>query len=133
MGNYNNGNSSNIVGVNTVGTIEDVYRNNGIVVVDAGDGCSENQMKERIEEEIVRIKEEAEQKKKEELVARRNEIRRLLQGHSVSISSLKLKCEKETQQTRHEENRLAIPEGDEDEEESDDEDDHDQVEDENND
>merc|ERR1712238_120721 len=90
-----------------------------------------NQMKERIEAEIVRIKVEAEQKKKEELVARRNEIRRLLQGHSVSISSLRLKCEKETQQTRHEENRLAIPEGDEDEEESDDEDDHDQVEDEN--
>merc|ERR1712238_530345 len=86
-----------------------------------------NQMKERIEEEIVRIKEEAEQKKKEELVARRNEIRRLLQGHSVSISSLKLKCEKETWEARHEENSMAIPEGDEDEdeEESDDENDTD--------
>merc|ERR1712238_340708 len=113
---------------NTVGTIEDVFINNGIIVVDAEDGdCSEQQMKERIEAEIVRIKEEAEQKKKEELVARRNEIRRLLQGHSVSISSLKLKCEKETQQARHEENSMAIPEGDEDEdeEESDDENDTD--------
>mmetsp|Transcript_11568 Transcript_11568/g.12672 ORF Transcript_11568/g.12672 Transcript_11568/m.12672 type:complete len:244 (+) Transcript_11568:529-1260(+) len=129
----NNNNNNNIVGVNAVGTIEDVFINNGIVVVDAEDSCSESQMKDRIEAEIVRIKEEAEKKKKEELLARRNEIRRLLQGHSVSISSLKLKCEKETQVIRHEENRMAIPEGNEDEEESDDEDDNDQVEDENND
>jgi len=121
----NNNSNNNIVGVNAVGTIKDVF--------DAEDDCSEQQMKDRIEAEIVRIKEDAEKKKKEELAARRNEIRRLLQGRSVSISSLKLKCEKETQVIRHEENRMAIPEGNEDEEESDDEDDNDQVEDENND
>jgi len=113
----NNNSNNNIVGVNAVGTIKDVF--------DAEDDCSEQQMKDRIEAEIVRIKEDAEKKKKEELAARRNEIRRLLQGRSVSISSLKLKCEKETQVIRHEENRMAIPEGDEDEEESEDEDDQD--------
>ena len=130
----NNNNNNNIVGMNAVGTIEDVFINNGIVVLDAEDGdCSEQQMKERIEAEIVRIKEEAEKKKKEELLAKRNEIRKLLQGHSVSISSLKLKREKETQKARHEENSMAIPEGDKDEEESDDENDNEEEQNENDD
>jgi len=87
--------------------------NSSIDVFDAGHGCSE----EQIQTEIVRIKEEAELKKKEELLARRNEIRKLLQRHSVSISSLQVLSDKEI---RHEENCRAIPEGDEDEDEEED-------------
>mmetsp|Transcript_22673 Transcript_22673/g.26233 ORF Transcript_22673/g.26233 Transcript_22673/m.26233 type:complete len:159 (-) Transcript_22673:322-798(-) len=94
-----------------------VYMNSGIDVFDAGHGCSEDQ----VQTEIVRIQEEAELKKKEELLARRNEIRKLLQRHSVSMSSLQVQSDKEI---RHEENCRAIPEGNEDEDE--DEDDNDE-------
>eukprot|EP00751_Fragilariopsis_kerguelensis_P030501 CAMPEP_0170922664 /NCGR_PEP_ID=MMETSP0735-20130129/10581_1 /TAXON_ID=186038 /ORGANISM="Fragilariopsis kerguelensis, Strain L26-C5" /LENGTH=153 /DNA_ID=CAMNT_0011322113 /DNA_START=1 /DNA_END=463 /DNA_ORIENTATION=+ len=87
--------------------------NSGIDVFDAGHGCSE----EQIQSEIVRIQEEAELKKKEELLARRNEIRKLLQRHSVSMSSLQVQSDKEI---RHEENCRAIPEGNEDEDEDED-------------
>mmetsp|Transcript_11569 Transcript_11569/g.12674 ORF Transcript_11569/g.12674 Transcript_11569/m.12674 type:complete len:174 (+) Transcript_11569:51-572(+) len=94
-----------------------VYMNSGIDVFDAGHGCSEDQ----VQTEIVRIQEEAELKKKEALLARRNEIRKLLQRHSVSMSSLQVQSEKEI---RQEENGRAIPEGNEDEDEDEDEDDN---------
>lgn len=106
----------------TVRTVEeDIFMNNGIVVVDAGDGC--------LEAAIIKMKEVVtgivKKKKKEEQELQRIEKRKLLQRQSVSISSL-LKSLSEKEKIRHEEYCRAILEGfEDDDEDNDDENDDD--------
>ena len=97
-----------------------VFINNDIDIVNAGQSCCSE---DELHTEIVTIQDEAASKEKKaaELAVRRNEIRKLLQRHSVSMSSLQVLSNTEI---RHEENCRAIPEGNEDEDE--DEDDNDE-------
>merc|ERR1719148_381071 len=67
----------------------------------------------------MRKKKEEQGKQRQQLqLQQRIQITKLLQRNSTSIGTLKTLAIKET---RHEENRLAIPEGDEDEDNNDDE------------